>query len=256
MIAPLATFRSLSAVRALEARDSAGPMPPMPVALRAETEIAAKVEHGVRTGEQLADQWLDDHHAASAQDFARALPGLLKPPPDAAGTAAELAFMRDMVPTRTPVANDVATWQARFGTQDLWDSELAAWSKTVSRDQAQQGADLLRRADDLDAQAIDVAKDGFDRKRPYEVDPSFPPIWPGNGRRSPSYPSGHASAAFAAATIMAHLNPDKAGVYAAMARNMAWSRVYGGVHFPSDVAAGALAGTAIATAVIRQADKH
>jgi membrane-associated phospholipid phosphatase len=58
-----------------------------------------------------------------------------------------------------------------------------------------------------------------------------------------SFPSAHASSSFAAARAYARLVPG-APLYA-VAAAMALSRVYLGVHYPSDIAAGALLGTLV-----------
>jgi membrane-associated phospholipid phosphatase len=58
-----------------------------------------------------------------------------------------------------------------------------------------------------------------------------------------SFPSSHSTSSFAAAQAFGGLLP-RAGLYGAAAA-MAFSRLYLGVHYPSDVAAGAALGTVI-----------
>jgi undecaprenyl-diphosphatase len=61
-----------------------------------------------------------------------------------------------------------------------------------------------------------------------------------------SFPSGHAASSFAAATVLAFaLSRRRALITWGLAAAMAISRVYIGVHYPLDVAAGALVGVAL-----------
>ncbi|MFL5868764.1 MAG: phosphatase PAP2 family protein [Thermoleophilaceae bacterium] len=63
---------------------------------------------------------------------------------------------------------------------------------------------------------------------------------------SRSFPSGHSAGAFAFATGVGQAMPRAAIPLRALAALVAYSRVHTGVHYPGDVLAGALMGTALA----------
>lgn len=67
----------------------------------------------------------------------------------------------------------------------------------------------------------------------------------GRTPRTSSFPSGHTASAFAFAAAATLEMPAVGPALGATAVLVAWSRVHGGQHFPSDVAAGALLGTAV-----------
>jgi len=68
-----------------------------------------------------------------------------------------------------------------------------------------------------------------------------------------AFPSGHASSAFACATVLAWASPRLRIPAFVLAAAIAWSRIYVGVHWPLDVLGGALLGMLVATALLRLA---
>ena len=88
----------------------------------------------------------------------------------------------------------------------------------------------------------------FDRQRPYEKYPDL--IHPVSTEPDPSFPSGHTAAAFSLATSLS-INYPKWYVIApsaVWACGVGFSRINQGVHYPSDVVAGAAIGVGCAFA--------
>ena len=90
----------------------------------------------------------------------------------------------------------------------------------------------------------DLLKRVFDRERP-DVDRLVAsPL-------SDAFPSGHASTSFACATVLGALEPRLRVPLYVLAALIALSRTYVGVHYPLDVAAGALLGLVVGFVVLR-----
>ena len=85
-----------------------------------------------------------------------------------------------------------------------------------------------------------------DRPRPYVANPDQDPL--ARAVLEVSFPSGHAATAFAGATALARFLPRRAVPLYLLAAAIAWSRVYVGVHYVSDVLVGA--GLGVATTLL------
>jgi len=84
-------------------------------------------------------------------------------------------------------------------------------------------------------------------RRPRPQLDGLPPL--GGAPSSLSFPSAHATASFAAATAMSRIAPELRAALFGAAALMAVTRPYLGMHYPSDVAVGAVLGTALGAAV-------
>jgi undecaprenyl-diphosphatase len=94
-------------------------------------------------------------------------------------------------------------------------------------------------ADVLADLAAELGKVIVQRHRPFETQ-----IGPKSNAHS--FPSGHTATAFACATVLAHFAPRWRVPFFVLATLIAVSRVYNGMHYPTDVLAGAVLGVLIA----------
>jgi undecaprenyl-diphosphatase len=86
-------------------------------------------------------------------------------------------------------------------------------------------------------------KAATDRARPLETIPQADPLL--RATVGQSMPSGHAATSFAGAVLLSYFLPRSAPYVFLLAAAIGFSRIYVGVHYPSDVLAGAALGAAV-----------
>ena len=165
------------------------------------------------------------------------------PADDSDQTRADLAAMLQIQAQRTPeqcaaAAVDAEKSALRFATALGAPADLRAA-------QIPRLIALAHRLRETQEAISGLAKSHYDRKRPYVFDARIQPCLtkPSNA----SYPSGHATWGWLAAYVFADMVPERRDALLERAQSYAQSRVIGGVHYPSDVAAGRIGGVAIAS---------
>jgi acid phosphatase (class A) len=123
---------------------------------------------------------------------------------------------------------------------DSFQGVLGPWmtAKNLPRLQA-----LFQRMEKEAKVHSDKVKRHFKRPRPPAADARVKPLFE---ETDPGYPSGHALRGQMFALLLSELAPDRADALLARGREIGWSRVVSGVHFPSDVNAGRTLGQALA----------
>jgi acid phosphatase (class A) len=188
--------------------------------------------------------------SATDVDPVRLLPA--PPAESSSATQAELAELHRIAAATSPDRLDQAKWDADNENGTIFQSAIAPG---FDLDALPATAHLLADVRNEEAIAAAKAKDYFKRTRPWLLDDSLKTCDRGDAPQS-SYPSGHATMAFAMAVVLAQAMPDTAAQIMNRARDYGESRMICAAHFPSDVQGGQALGTAVGTALLQNAKFH
>jgi membrane-associated phospholipid phosphatase len=177
----------------------------------------------------------------------------LPPPPDRDETKAELKSLRDLLATGDAASDaQVAFWDAGSpGYRWMQTAVNELTTRNISGPLGTRALSLLGVAIYDSTVAAWDSKYFYQRERPNEVDHEIQPIL--RDPQSPSYPSEHAVVAGAAEVILSYLYPDEAANFHNLADAAAQSRLFTGLQYPSDTAAGLQLGRAVGAAVVARA---
>lgn len=191
-------------------------------------------------------RYITPHYAVSSTIAA----DIIIPPPPAPGSPAEQADIAAVLKAqeaRTP--EDVLAAQADdlvsvFRFMDVIDP-------TFTADNLPLTTAFFERVRHDEHLILEVLKSRYDRPRPYATNSAVElqvkkPF-------NTAYPSGHTSFGFIVASLLAQMVPEKKQAILARADVYGRNRVIGGAHYPSDVAAGRIAGLEIAARLMGDA---
>ncbi len=173
----------------------------------------------------------------AAIDVSRVLPA--PPQANSLPALADLEVVLRVQAARTPVEVEFA----KFIEKDSLTSFTATIGPWFKLENLPAVAELFR-AVDADCEAVsERTKKLYLRPRPPLVSQAVHPCV--TVPKSGSYPSGHSTRAFVRAAVLAEIFPEMREALFARAHEIAWSRVIGGVHFPTDIVGGHILGDAI-----------
>lgn len=175
------------------------------------------------------------------------------PPPNPAATRAELRSLADLISHNDAQARQqIAFWDAgapAYRWIDLLNTRVLAGIPTTAYPHRVYTYVALAMYDATIATW--ESKYFYNRRRPTELDHKLTTAV--SVPNSPSYPSEHAAAAQAAATVLAYFLPPQVPSFQTLAEQAGWSRVLAGVQYPSDYTAGLALGRRVGEQVIAQA---
>lgn len=165
------------------------------------------------------------------------------PPPPAVGSIAALGDVETVLQVqaaRTPA--DVA-WAKLIEKDQVFADYRDVLGPWFEEKNLPVLADFLRQVTAAAQAANSRMKSLYYRSRPPAVEPTVLPCV--DIPASNSYPSGHSLRAFVWAGVLGDIFTDRPADLYARAHRVAWGRVMGGVHFPTDVVGGRIAAQAI-----------
>lgn len=192
--------------------------------------------------------------AEEAQPFTTAqqvdLTHILPPPPanDSAQTQRELREVLDMQQKRTP---EMASQAKADAEENVWVYSNVMGPKFNAQALPAVSA-FFDRIVATEAAVVDPAKDFWKRPRPHMLDSRIEPIVKRSS--SGSWPSGHTTLGTLMGITLANMVPEKRAAIMARAWQYGDNRVVAGIHYPSDIEMGRIAGSVISQQLSQQQD--
>lgn len=176
---------------------------------------------------------------------------LLPPPPanDSAKMKAELGEILTIQVTRTPEMEARAKADAE---ENVWRYAVVINNPKFTKENLPKFSAFFDRVVETEGAVVDPAKDVWKRPRPHLYSDLVKPVVPLS--KSGSYPSGHTTVGTLMGIVLSNMVPEKREALMRRAWEYGQNRVIGGIHYPSDIEAGRIAGTVIAQTIMQHDD--
>lgn len=171
---------------------------------------------------------------------------LLPPPPanDSAQMKAELGEILTIQVTRTPEMEARAIADAE---ENVWRFSDVIDNPKFTKENLPKFSAFFDRIVETEPAVVDSAKDVWKRPRPHLYSDLVKPVVPLS--KSGSYPSGHTTVGTLMGIVLPNMVPEKKAALMARAWEFGHNRIVGGIHYPTDIEAGRIAGTVIAQTI-------
>ena len=170
------------------------------------------------------------------------------PPPPAPGSLAAQADLETVLHVQAARTPEQVAWAKFVEHDDLFKNARVLGDWFTAENLPFLAAFFHQVDDDGDLIFSDV-KTLYFRPRPPFADSRVHPCV--ELKTTGSYPSGHSSQAWMWAGLLAEIFPEKRTEILDRARDVAWGRVIGGVHYPTDTIGGKLLGDAIVAELLK-----
>ena len=176
---------------------------------------------------------------------------LLPPPPatDSAKTREELGEILTIQVTRTKEMEARAIADAE---ENVWRFSDVIDNPKFTKENLPKFSAFFDRIVETEGAVVDPAKDVWKRPRPHIFSDLVHPVVPLS--KSGAYPSGHTTLGTLMGIVLSNMLPEKRDALMTRAWEYGWNRVIGGIHYPTDIEAGRIAGTVIAQTIMTHDD--
>ncbi len=210
--------------------------------------VDAPTRAATRRADRDVGRYLTHHPLRDDRAFLQFAVASLGPPPGGAVTRRELAQLHRVGAHRDRRGTTASLWLEQEGKKAIWKLYAKQYRAQAPDAAGHRAKTQLKQTIALATQLTTAAKAHYARTAPYQVDPTLRGINQRrfSGARKVSYPSKHSVIAVAAARVLRHFEPQRAGEYRWMVNEINYSRLYGGGHYLSDVTGGAYVGELLA----------